>query len=221
MLPDYSSVWQETLHWQPDGDRAAQFQHLYSAIVEGNRSLNLTRITAPDDFWEKHLWDSLRGIKPYLASDSDDAKTAIDIGTGAGFPGIPIAIVQRQWHVTLLDSTTKKVKFLQQLLTELHLENTRVVLDRAERANQQKAHSRRYDLAIARAVGSAEVCARYALPFLKPGGVAILYRGKWTEEEQQDLESAIADLGGKIDAIDSFTTPLTHAVRHCIYLKRD
>ena len=81
-------------------------------------------------------------------------------------------------------------------------------------------YSNAYDVATIRAVGSAAICAEYALPLIKPGGIAVLYRGNWTVEEQEALTRAIAPLNGKIDSIDSFKTPLTHSIRHCIYLKK-
>ena len=105
VLPEMSSVWQKTLNWQPTVQQKQQFQKLYELIIVGNKKLNLTRITNPEEFWEKHLWDSLRGIKFILENQIhwQEEKKVIDIGTGAGFPGFPVAITLPQYAVTLLD----------------------------------------------------------------------------------------------------------------------
>src|SRR3712207_2556668 len=93
-LPEMMDLWQKTLDWQPDLQQQAQFQQFYELVLAGNRQVNLTRITEPFEFWEKHLWDSLRGVFPYV---SKVALKVIDIGTGAGFPGVPMAIARPDW----------------------------------------------------------------------------------------------------------------------------
>ncbi|MBE9225700.1 16S rRNA (guanine(527)-N(7))-methyltransferase RsmG [Phormidium sp. LEGE 05292] len=229
-LPEMSELWQTTLNWQPSSEELSQFQLLYELIYQGNRQLNLTRITEPTDFWEKHLWDSLRGIAPFLDKTKSDRRTSIlpvipnpqiiDIGTGAGFPGVPIAITKPNWQVTLLDSTRKKLAFLDSLIYELKLKNATTLTGRAEELGKQSQYREVYDIAVIRAVGSALVCAEYALPFLKVGGLAILYRGNWTEEEAADLRSTLGSLGGAIELIDPFTTPISNSIRHCLHLRK-
>jgi 16S rRNA (guanine527-N7)-methyltransferase len=237
-LPNYSDRWLSTLSWQPDAHQQSQFQHLYTGILEGNRQLNLTRITDPIDFWEKHLWDSLRGIQPWL-QPTEAASSAvhptrphsplptphsplsvIDIGTGAGFPGLPVAIAQPTWAVTLLDSTRKKIEFLNQLLTTLELSHVKTLVDRAEPIGQFSIYRETFDLALIRAVATAPVCAEYALPLLKIGGVAVLYRGQWTPEENAQLSQAVALLGGTVEQVDQFVTPISHSDRTCLYLRK-
>ena len=228
MLPLMVDIWQQTLNWQPDEKQQEQFQQLYSSIVAGNRLLNLTRITEPLEFWEKHLWDSLRGIAPLLLNSLPITDyqlpitnpQVIDIGTGAGFPGVPCAIACPHWQVTLLDSTRKKIAFLDSLLAQLGLPNAKTLIGRAEQINQQFQYRKHYDIALIRAVASASVCAEYALPFLKVGGLAILYRGHWTDEEASDLQPVIERLGGKLESIEALTTPLSQSVRHCLYLRK-
>lgn len=227
VLPENSDIWQQTLTWQPTAEQQHQFQQLYELIVEGNRQLNLTRITEPVEFWEKHLWDSLRGIAPFLGKIETPNHPSpithhqvIDIGTGAGFPGVPVAIAQPQWNVTLLDSTRKKIAFLESLLAQLGMQNATTLVGRAEELGHQPQYRESYDMAFVRAVGSASVCAEYALPLLKSGGLAILYRGRWTEEEAADLQSTISKLGGKLEAVEAFTTPLSQSERHCLYLRK-
>ena len=244
-LPEMGAVWQETLHWQPTASQQQQLQRLYELILDGNRQLNLTRITEPTEFWEKHLWDSLRGIAPFLKDEAGRIKDesvpsspslipsygnaegihssffqVIDIGTGGGFPGIPAAIACPDWQVTLLDSTQKKITFLQTLAAALGLENVKTLVNRAEEAGQLPKHRAAYDLALIRAVGPASVCAEYALPLLKLEGQAVLYRGQWTVEETEALRPAVAQLGGAIAAIEECCTPVSQSMRHCLYLRK-
>lgn len=239
-LPDYSDLWLNTLHWQPNSTQTHQFQQLYAGILAGNQQFNLTRITEPNEFWEKHLWDSLRGIKGFLVGESGGDRedggdrgdrgelsssssppfTVIDIGTGGGFPGIPVAIARPDWSVTLLDSTRKKIDFLDRLLPTIGITNTKTVVDRVEQVGQQPQYREQFDLALIRAVAAAPVCAEYALPLLKLGGLAILYRGQWTEAEAIALQTAVKPLGGILEAIEPFTTPLTAGERHCLFLRK-
>lgn len=216
-LPEMGDLWQETLNWQPNSQQQAQFQQFYELIVAGNRQLNLTRITEPLEFWEKHLWDSLRGIFP---SVNQEFQRVIDIGTGAGFPGVPMAIAQPTWQVTLLDSTRKKINFLQESVRSLKLSNIRMLVDRVEQVGHHPSHREVYDVATIRAVAAASVCAEYTLPLLKVGGLAILYRGQWTTEEEIALSQAAEKLGGTIAACEQFETPMTHGIRHCLYLRK-
>ncbi|MEG4807674.1 16S rRNA (guanine(527)-N(7))-methyltransferase RsmG [Microcoleus sp. F8-D3] len=229
VLPQMNELWQKTLNWQPDESQQQQFQRLYELIVEGNRSLNLTRITEPMEFWEKHLWDSLRGIARLLPANhnsenpefaAESVQKAIDIGTGGGFPGLPIAIALPQLSVTLLDSTRKKITFLETVLPSLGIENAATLLGRSDEIARWPHHKQAYDLALLRAVGAASLCAKYALPFLKNGGLAVLYRGNWTVEEETELQRAIEHLGGTVESVEAFTTPASQGARHCVYLRK-
>lgn len=221
-LPEMAEIWQQTLNWQLSVQQQTQFQKLYQLILEGNRQLNLTRITDPQEFWEKHLWDSLRGIAPKgeFISSLQESVSVIDIGTGAGFPGIPVKIAAPNCTITLMDSTRKKITFIEQTLTELALINAKTLVGRAEEIGQQREHRQAYDVALIRAVGTASVCAEYTLPLLKQKGLAIIYRGNWTEDETTALQNAVKQLGGVIEAIEKFTTPLSQSVRHCVYLRK-
>ncbi len=215
MLPEMLDLWLETLGWQPTSQQQDLFQRLYHGILDGNQQLNLTRITEPEDFWEKHLWDSLNGISSELNID-EFPKNVIDIGTGAGFPGLPVAIIQSSSTITLLDSTRKKITFLEGLITALNLENTLTITGRAEAVNLIPRYEKHFDLALIRAVAAAPICAKYALPFLKTGGKAILYRGNWTVEEEQELETIAQKWGGTLESVVVSKTPLTQGVRHCV-----
>lgn len=232
-LPESLNLWQQTLHWQPDSEQLAQFQQLYELVLAGNRQLNLTRITEPHDFWEKHLWDSLRGIRFSLDSQKANLQvggpahpllspstSVIDIGTGAGFPGLPVAIAHPTWSMTLLDSTQKKIAFLEATQSQLQLNLVKPLTDRAEQLGHHPQHRQAYDLALVRAVASASACAEYALPLLKLGGIAVLYRGQWSEPEAAALSVALGQLGGRLQWIEDYRTPLTQGVRHCLYLQK-
>jgi len=213
-----AQAWQETLGWQPTAAQNRQFELLYELILAGNRQLNLTRITDVQEFGEKHLWDSLRGVAQLLSVPA--LLKVIDIGTGGGFPGLPVAIARPDWQVTLLDSTRKKMTFLQTLLTPLGLDQVRTLCDRAESVGQHPDHREQYDLALIRAVGPAAVCAEYALPLVKVGGLAVLYRGQWQLVDTEALRPAVRQLGGQIETLEAFKTPLSHSDRHCLYLRK-
>ncbi len=225
--------------WQPTLSQQQTFQSLYQCILAGNQSLNLTRITAPTDFWEKHLWDSLVGVSPWLPRETNSplkspslldlfpwapalptASRVIDIGTGGGFPGVPVAIVRPDWQVTLLDATRKKMVFLESLVQQLGLKNGALRCDRAETLGQSPQFRQTFHLALIRAVGSALCCAEYALPLLEVGGLAILYRGEWLADDTPTLKAGLAHLGGALIHIQALSTPLTQSQRHCLYVRK-
>ncbi|PZD73877.1 Ribosomal RNA small subunit methyltransferase G [Acaryochloris thomasi RCC1774] len=218
--------WLKILDWQPSPQQLEQFQNLYAQILQGNQQLNLTRITEAPDFWEKHLWDSLAGVRPWLVEESslpvvlpDDCRV-IDIGSGGGFPGLPVAIACSAWQVSLLDATRKKMAFLETVAQALGLANVKVICDRAESLGQDPAHRQQYDLALIRAVGPASVCAEYALPLLKLRGIAVLYRGQWSEDEAGALRAALEQLGGEIVETRRFKLPVSGGERHYLYLQK-
>lgn len=227
LLPASLELWQSTVQWQPNEAQQQLFQQLYEGVVRGNQQLNLTRITTPEEFWEKHLWDSLYGVAPWLSEalslpwqEALEIRSVIDIGTGGGFPGLPVAIANPSWTMTCLDSTRKKIAFLAELSQALGLPQVQTVADRAEQVGHQLQHREAYDLALIRAVGPAAVCAEYALPLLKVGGVAVLYRGQWTDLEEKGLRQALKPLGGGAIQVRAATTPLSQGMRHCVYIAK-
>jgi 16S rRNA (guanine527-N7)-methyltransferase len=222
MFEKFSLYWRQTLNWQPTPEQEQRFAKLYNLVLAGNQTQNLTRITDEAEFWEKHLWDSLRGV---LAVWERPGLKVIDVGTGAGFPGLPIAIAQPTWHLSLLDSKTKKTNFIRDAVESLELKQVNVFTGRAEDINHSNAHSQKYDIALTRAVGSAALCAQYTMPFLRVGGRAILYRGQWTEAEYLELEDTCRKLEknkikAKITSVETFSSPLTASQRNCIQLLR-
>jgi 16S rRNA (guanine527-N7)-methyltransferase len=218
-LPALPEVWQSTLSWSPTEPQQEQFQLLLTQLCALNEGVNLTRITSPEAFWEKHLWDSLWGVQPWLNAPPH-ALRVIDIGTGGGFPGIPVAITFPAWQLTLLDSTRKKIACLDTLCQTVPIANAHPVCDRAEVLAHHGGDRAAYDIALIRAVGSVSCCAEYALPFLKVGGTAVVYRGQWSLEEEQALQQALLQLGGELSNLRSTSTPLTQGKRHCLYLHK-
>lgn len=217
-MPHFSHLfehWQNTLNWLPTPEQLAQFEKLYELVLEGNSKQNLTRITAAEDFWEKHLWDSLRGVLAFW--DRENIKV-IDIGTGAGFPGLPIAIAKPSWQVTLVDSKQKKVAFVAETIENLQLPNAMAHWGRGEDVNKLAQYKKKYDLAVVRAVGKPDICASYCLPFLKRSGTAVLYRGQWLPEESEQLDIFCKQEELQVVKQDRFQTPLTEGVRHSVYL---
>jgi len=170
----------------------------------------------------------MSGLAPWLWPPEESADwvepaasiRAIDIGTGAGFPGLPVAIARPHWQITLLDSTQKKIRFLQELAQSMALKTVKAIADRAEFLAHQPSHREQYDLALVRAVGAAATCAEYALPLVKVGGIVVLYRGQWSADETDRLTHISAQLGGELLTIRDWKTPLTHGDRHCVYLRK-
>jgi len=161
--------------------------------------MNLTAITTPEDFAIKHFIDSLT-LLPWLDKLSETAN-CIDIGTGAGVPGIPLKIARPTLKLTLLDSLNKRILFLRSAVEELGLQNVECIHARAEDMVKQKSAS--YDLATARAVASLDKLAAYALPLVKPGGVFLAMKGPEVTEEIEKAKPALGKLGGIIESIDS------------------
>ena len=221
-LPTHSDRWQSSLCWQPNESQQQHFQALYEAILAANQQVNLTRITTSEDFWEKHLWDSLQGVAPWLNDPQANATelTVVDIGTGGGFPGLPIALVCSHWAIALMDATRKKIAALEWVCQSLGISNVSFLPQRAEQVAHQPTHREAYDLALLRAVGSVNTCAEYALPLLKLGGQAVLYRGQWSAAEEAALTAILPRLGGKLLEVRSQTTPLTQGVRHNVILTK-
>lgn len=179
-----------------------QFTRYYELLVETNKVMNLTAITEPEEVAVKHMIDSL------LAYDADmSGKTLADVGTGAGFPGVPLKIYCPSLKVTLIDSLGKRLRFLQQVIDELGLKGIRCEHLRAEDAGRNKKHREQYDLVTARAVARLSVLAEYCLPLAKKGGSFIALKGSKFAEEIAEGEAAVKILGGKIISSEPVKLP--------------
>ncbi len=216
ILPHHLELWQNSLNWTPSPQVLTQWQELYQYILTTNQHLNLTRITTPEEFWEKNLWDSLAPIIHYDLKD----KIVIDIGTGAGFPGLPSAIASPETEFMLMDSVAKKVNFINGIKSKLKLTNIDTLINRAEIIGQDENHRNKYDFALIRAVAEISVCLEYTLPLLKQGGIAILYRGNIEEKDIEKISNIARKLGGELREIINKNTPINNHIRHNIYVKK-
>lgn len=216
ILPHHLELWQNSLNWTPTPQILAQWQELYQHILITNQHLNLTRITTPEEFWEKNLWDSLAPIINFDLAE----KKVIDIGTGAGFPGLPCAIAFPQTEFILMDSIAKKINFINEIKQSLNLTNISTLINRAEVIGQDLNHRNQYDFALIRAVSEISVCLEYTLPLLKQGGIAILYRGKVEDIEIKKIPEIAQKLGGELREIINKNTPISNHIRHNIYVKK-
>ncbi len=181
--------------------QAAQFVRYYELLAEWNAKFNLTAITDEAGVLARHFADSLSVLPALPAS----AKMLLDVGTGAGFPGIPIKIMRPELDVTLMDSTQKKLGFCDEVTRALGLAGIRTAHARAEEAAHDARHRERYDAVVARAVAAMPTLAEYLLPFVKVGGVCIAMKGSDAKEEAAQAGAAISTLGGKLARVDEVT----------------
>ena len=178
-----------------------QFRMYYEMLVEKNKVMNLTGITEWDEVLEKHFLDSISLVR---AISLDQNLTVMDMGTGAGFPGIPLKIAFPNLKVTLADSLNKRVLFLQEVIDALKLENIEAIHGRAEDLARDKKYREKYDLSVSRAVANLSTLSEYCLPFVKIGGQFVSYKSGAIEEEVESSKKAISILGGKINNVVKF-----------------
>lgn len=191
------------------------FYNYMNLLIEWNEKMNLTAIIEPKEIILKHFIDSIT-IKKYLKENDE----VLDIGTGAGFPGIPLKIVEENSKITLLDSLNKRITFLQEVINKLNLKEIRGVHGRAEEFVKQKGEREKYDIVTSRAVARLNVLLEYMLPFTKIGGSCICMKANNTEEELKEAEKAINILGGKIEKVDKIILPESDIERNIIIIKK-
>ena len=192
-----------------------KFNKYLELLQEWNNKINLTAITEKEEIELKHFYDSLT-ISKYIKSES----SLIDVGTGAGFPGIPLKIKDESIKLTLLDSLNKRLIFLEEVEKKLELKNVVNIHGRAEDYGKDKKYREKYDYATSRAVARLSVLVEYLLPFVKVGGYCICMKGPNIEEEIKDAEKAIRVLGGEIEKIDNFKLENDENERNIIIIKK-
>ena len=179
-------------------EQIRQFELYYKMLIEKNKVMNLTAITDRDEVILKHFIDSIALAKYYEFSN----QKIIDVGTGAGFPGIPLKILFPELNVTLFDSLNKRIKFLQEVIDELMLKNIKAVHGRAEEGGRNINMRESYDIAVSRAVANMAVLSEYCLPFVREGGYFIPYKTSEIDEELDNAKNAISILGGKTEKVE-------------------
>ena len=182
-------------------EQLSLFEKLSELLVEQNKTMNLTAITDPDGIAVKHFADSISALSAY---DFAEGAKVLDVGTGAGFPSIPLLIARPDLKMTMIDSTAKKLRYVASTVETLGL-SAEVLHTRAEEAGQNKEYRENFDIVCSRAVAALNVLCEYCLPFVKVGGVFLAMKAAKVQEEIADAKNAIKTLGGKIVAEKSFT----------------
>ena len=194
-----------------------QFIQFYEFLVEKNKVMNLTGITEFQEVLVKHFLDSLACVK---AVDMSRIKRIMDIGTGAGFPGVPLKIAFPHLEACLLDSLKKRVNFLEETFQMLKLENITAIHGRAEEYAKNKQYRETYDLCVSRAVSNLATLSEYCLPYVKTGGYFISYKSGTVQEEVEQAQKAVKILGGKIQDVVYFQLPDSEIQRSLVVIEK-
>lgn len=194
-----------------------QFNKFYDILINWNKVMNLTAITEYEEVLKKHFLDSLSITK---VINLKEIQSVIDVGTGAGFPGIPLKITFPHLKVTLLDSLNKRIRFLDEVICELGLKNVDTIHGRAEDIGKMEKYREQYDLCVSRAVANLATLSEYCLPYIKVGGIFISYKSGNIEEEIKNSRKAVDLLGGVIKETVKFELPGTDIGRSFVIIEK-
>lgn len=214
---EYLNTSLEKINISLDKNQIELFIKYYDMLIEWNNKFNLTAITEFEDVVIKHFTDSL-SITNYL--DENKINKILDVGSGAGFPGIPLKIFYPQKEFVLMDSLNKRVNFLNTVADELGLKNIRAVHARAEEMAADSEHRENYDLCVSRAVARLSTLSEYCIPFVKKEGLFISYKSGNSDEEINEGSSAIKILGGKVKGIEEFQLPNSDFGRTLVIIQK-
>lgn len=196
-------------------EQMIQFYEYMKLLLEWNEKINLTAITEQREIILKHFVDCLT-IQKYLKPE----QKIVDIGTGAGFPGIPLAIMNETNNFVLVDSLNKRINFLNEVKEKINLQNVVTIHSRAEEFGQNKLYREKFDIAVSRAVANLSVLVEYLLPAVKVGGSVICMKGSQIDDEIKQAEFAIKELGGRIEKREEFYLPGTDMKRNIIRIEK-
>ena len=204
------------LDFQFSVEQLERFFTYMELLIEWNEKMNLTAIIKPEEIILKHFIDSITILKQIK-----DGETLVDVGTGAGFPGIPLSIMNSTLKITLVDSLNKRLIFLQEVINQLNLENVEIVHARAEEFGQNKKYREKFDIATSRAVANLSTLSEYLIPLVKIDGKVISMKASAAQDEINEAKNAIKILGGKIEKIDEFNLPQSDIGRTVIVMKKE
>ena len=199
-------------------EKQNKFQVFYDMLVEKNKVMNLTAITDFDEVVEKHFLDNLSLIQ---VLDLNQPMKVLDLGTGAGFPGIPLKIMFPELKITLMDSLNKRILFLNEVVDTLGLTDVETVHARAEELARKQDYREKYDLCVSRAVANLSTLSEYCLPFVSLGGKFIPYKSGEVDEEVKQAKRAVFLLGGKIDDVVKFDLPGSDIHRSFVMIQKE
>lgn len=207
----------EKMELQITEEQQKQFQTYSGLLTQWNQKMNLTAITDADGITIKHFLDSILLLK---AVEIKQGAKVIDVGTGAGFPGIPVKIMREDISLTLMDSLQKRINFLREVGASVNLTDTEYIHARAEDAGRMSQYRQKFDIAVSRAVADMEILCEYCLPFVKVGGFFVALKAQDSEAEIERAKPMIGNLGGEVAEVKKLTLPHSDIIRSFIIVRK-